>query len=186
LSPLPSFRSRYSHLVLVVWEGAYSSWGLRKISEAFTDDSCLPPPPSQKPLHPSTSALAMTSQSPEQRVREAYVAASFGQLHYATCAPATDPCATPNTPILRLRMAASSSLSMYALMRKLCTLGYSTFAPDMPGLGGSDDPITDPPDIAWYASLYHTAFSLLLAFVQGCHTVSQRSGAVIGTELVNG
>jgi len=59
------------------------------------------------------------------------------------------------------------------------------YAPDMPGFGASDNPITDPPDIAWYAALYHAAFSLFPGFQHGCHVLGHHSGAVIGTELAD-
>jgi pimeloyl-ACP methyl ester carboxylesterase len=55
----------------------------------------------------------------------------------------------------------------------------------MPGFGASDDPVSDPPNIAWYAGLYHTAFSQFSEFENGCHIIGHHSGAVIGTELGN-
>jgi pimeloyl-ACP methyl ester carboxylesterase len=82
-------------------------------------------------------------------------------------------------------MSASSSTSFLLLMDALSSRGYSCFAPDMPGFGSSDDIITDPPNIAWYADKYYTAFSQLPSFEQGCHVLGHHSGGVIGTELAN-
>lgn len=129
------------------------------------------------------SALTMSSQSSEASIRKAYLVVPFGQLHYAHCPPTTGQSTIPTLPILLLHMSASSSFSMYTLMRKLSKLAYSTFAPDMPGFGGSEDPITHPPDITWYTSLYHTPFSRLSVFAEGCHILGHHSGAIIGTEL---
>jgi len=117
-------------------------------------------------------------------IRKAYLTVPFGQLHYAYCDSTTTP-SNANLPVLLLHMSASSSLSMYTLMQKLSAAGYSSFAPDMPGFGNSDEPDNDPPNIAWYASLYHGAFSPLPAFDQGCHALGHHSGAVIGSELAN-
>ncbi|OAK97402.1 alpha/beta-hydrolase [Phaeosphaeriaceae sp. SRC1lsM3a] len=122
--------------------------------------------------------------SPEPCIRKGYLIIPFGQLHYAYCDP-TAPSTQPALPVLLLHMSASSSQSMYTLMRKLSTLGYPSFAPDMPGFGNSDEPESNPPNIAWYASLYHAAFSALPAFARGCHIMGHHSGAVIGTELAN-
>jgi pimeloyl-ACP methyl ester carboxylesterase len=129
--------------------------------------------------------MASQSQSAEPCIRKAYLPLPFGQLHYAHCDALLH--RTQATPaILLLHMSASSSLSMYRLMRKLASLGYTSFAPDMPGFGNSDEPDSDPPDIAWYASRYYAAFSELPAFAQGCHVIGHHSGAVIGTELASG
>lgn len=69
------------------------------------------------------------------------------------------------------------------MMRPLSVLGYVSFAPDMPGFGGSFDPSSDPPSISWYADLYHALFCTLPDFKNGCHIVGHHSGGVIGSEL---
>ena len=74
---------------------------------------------------------------------------------------------------------------MQTLMRKLSALGYTCYAPDMPGFGASDDPGVDPPSITWYAELYHMSLSHLPGFERGCHVLGHHSGGVIGTELAN-
>jgi pimeloyl-ACP methyl ester carboxylesterase len=63
-------------------------------------------------------------------------------------------------------------------------LGYSSFAPDMPGFGQTFNPSEDPPNIAWYADLYANTFGAMHAFKEGCHLVGHHSGGVIGTQLV--
>lgn len=70
-------------------------------------------------------------------------------------------------------------------MSTLSARGYICYAPDMPGFGGSDDPLVEPPDIAWYAGLYYEAFSRHSGFENGCHIIGHHSGAIIGTELGN-
>ena len=70
-------------------------------------------------------------------------------------------------------------------MSGLSSYGYTCYAPDMPGFGASDDPIIEPPDIGWYARLYHTAFTQHTGFESGCHIIGHHSGAIIGTEMGN-
>lgn len=68
-------------------------------------------------------------------------------------------------------------------MKALSALGYSCFAPDMPGFGSSFEPECDPPSISWYAGLYYATFSKLANFKHGCHVIGHHSGGVIGIEL---
>ena len=68
-------------------------------------------------------------------------------------------------------------------MIHLAHLGWTCYAPDMPGFGGSFDPTEDPPGITWYADLYHDVFSKLPEFEHGCHILGHHSGGVIGIEL---
>ena len=72
---------------------------------------------------------------------------------------------------------------MLPLMRQLSSLGFSCFAPDMPGFGESFDSEDDPPDISWYSDLYHAMFTSVPEFNEGCHVIGHHSGAVIGTDL---
>ncbi|KAF2703723.1 alpha/beta-hydrolase [Pleomassaria siparia CBS 279.74] len=123
-------------------------------------------------------------------ILKAYLNTSLGQLHYRYYLPHPTPAplrtSAPRSPILLLHMSASSSLSFTTLIRSLSTLGHPCYAPDMPGFGSSFSPTTSPPNIAWYASLYHTAFAQLAGFENGCHILGHHSGAIIGTELANG
>ncbi|KAF2005834.1 alpha/beta-hydrolase [Amniculicola lignicola CBS 123094] len=123
----------------------------------------------------------------EPVIRNAYVDTAFGQVHYCYSQP-LNPHSTPpkSIPILLLHMSASSSISMQKLMRLLTTSGYNCYAPDMPGFGNSSNPPSDPPNIAWYADLYHTLFSAVQGFEKGCHVLGHHSGGVISTELASG
>ncbi|KFA79091.1 hypothetical protein S40288_07035 [Stachybotrys chartarum IBT 40288] len=112
-------------------------------------------------------------------VIKAYADTPLGQLHYCHSHPRN-----PNgLPILLLHMSASSSKCFHSMMPALSALGYSCFAPDMPGFGSSFDPDMEPGGIAWYTDLYHSTFSKFPAFKHGCHVLGHHSGGVIGTEL---
>lgn len=66
-------------------------------------------------------------------------------------------------------------------MEMFASLGYSSFAPDMPGFGQWFGPSEDPLNIAWYADLYATTSGALPAFQKGCHLLGHHSSGVIGT-----
>jgi pimeloyl-ACP methyl ester carboxylesterase len=114
-------------------------------------------------------------------IKKAYADTPHGQIHYRfTTAPQTNP-----HPIIFLHMSASSSDIFLSLMGTYASLGYACFAPDMPGFGSSFDPVSDPPDIAWYIDLYMAIFSPHPAFSRGnggCHLYGHHSGAVIAVE----
>lgn len=114
-----------------------------------------------------------------------YFRTAQGLVHFRTSQPAAENAQRPqnDTPVVLLHMSASSSKSCLALMQHLSALGYSCFAPDMPGFGESDDPKDVPSSIAWYSNLYMSVFAGLPSFNRGCHIIGHHSGAVIGTDL---
>jgi pimeloyl-ACP methyl ester carboxylesterase len=114
-------------------------------------------------------------------IRKAYGDTPLGQIHYRYAEPNNvDP---TKVPILFLHMSASSSASCSRLMDIFASLGYYSYAPDMPGFGQSFDPVENPADIAWYANLYADLFEAMPLFKDGCHLVGHHSGAVIGTQM---
>ncbi|CAK7240818.1 MAG: hypothetical protein STHCBS139747_002266 [Sporothrix thermara] len=117
-------------------------------------------------------------------VKKAYLDTPDGQVHYRyTQSPGGGDASSTLAPILLLHMSASSSQCFDHLMQALSARGYACYAPDMPGFGSSYDPVSDPPAIAFYADLYHAAFSGLPGFATGYHVVGHHSGGVIGTDL---
>lgn len=114
-------------------------------------------------------------------IKKAYADTPLGQIHYRYTKPAIPD--KTRIPILFLHMSASSSASCSLLMDHFIELGYSSYAPDMPGFGGSFDTIEDPTGISWYADLYLTVFEAIPEFINGCHVVGHHSGGIIGTEM---
>ncbi len=123
-------------------------------------------------------------------IKGGYLDTPLGQLHYYYAAPA-DPAAyaadpVKKYPVLLMHMSASSAKSMVALMGRLTAMGFSCYAPDMPGFGLSFDPPVHPPALSWYASLYYEALTTQLPgqpFAGGCHIIGHHSGGIIGLEL---
>jgi pimeloyl-ACP methyl ester carboxylesterase len=112
-------------------------------------------------------------------IKKAYADTPPGQIHYRrTTKPAPKP-----LPILFLHMSASSSASCENIMHHFSGLGYTCFAPDMPGFGQSFDPDHTPESLAWYASLHIDVFTALPEFASGCHILGHHSGAPLGVEM---
>ncbi|EXJ90265.1 hypothetical protein A1O1_03364 [Capronia coronata CBS 617.96] len=119
-------------------------------------------------------------------LKAAYVDTPEGQIHYYHISPtsATSEDVSSRLPIFLLHMSASSSRCFHSLMRSLAALGYSCYAPDMPGFGSSFDPAYDPPAIAWYTDLYYNTFSKFPEFQKrGCHLIGHHSGGTLGSDL---
>jgi pimeloyl-ACP methyl ester carboxylesterase len=112
-------------------------------------------------------------------IRKAYTGTPLGKILYRYAKP--ENVDVLKLPILFLHMSASSLASCSQLMKIFAILGYSSFAPDMPGFGQSFDPSEDPPNVAWYADLYADAFGSMSAFKKGCHLIGHHSGGVIRT-----
>ncbi len=115
-------------------------------------------------------------------ILKAYADTPLGQLHDRHLAPAPG-VPRKNIAVLFLHMSASDSGSGAKLMTYFSSQGYASFAPDMPGFGGSFDPESDPPAISWYVDLYHGVFSQLDEFRAGAHLIGHHSGGAIGTEF---
>ncbi|KAL1894356.1 hypothetical protein Sste5346_005855 [Sporothrix stenoceras] len=114
-----------------------------------------------------------------------YLATPLGQVHYYYSAPVTPP-SSPKPPMLLMHMSASSAKSFLKMMPMLTALGYTCYAPDMPGFGNSFDPEEDPPSISWYASLYYEAFtSQVPEFKDGVHVIGHHSGGILGMEFAS-
>lgn len=118
------------------------------------------------------------------QIKKAYLDTESGQLHYRVSRGFQDATSPPDPlPVLLLHMSASSSKSFSKLMGQLSAIGYSCFAPDMPGFGESFNPEADPSSIKWYAEVFHRAFLALDDFKRGCRIIGHHSGGVIGIEL---
>ncbi|CAK7203771.1 hypothetical protein SEUCBS139899_006518 [Sporothrix eucalyptigena] len=116
-------------------------------------------------------------------IKAGYLDTPLGQVHYYYSSPVTSP-ASLKPPMLLMHMSASSAKSFLTMMPMLTALGYSCYAPDMPGFGGSFDPASDPPSISWYAQLYYEAIkSQLPEFSEGCHIIGHHSGGILGMEF---
>ncbi|KAH8899840.1 alpha/beta-hydrolase [Thozetella sp. PMI_491] len=115
-------------------------------------------------------------------VRKAYADTPLGQVHYRHIAAAAG-VPKKDGAVLFLHMSASDSASGHKLMTHFAAKGYATFAPDMPGFGGSFDPALDPPAISWYVDLYYDIFSKLPECSGGVHLIGHHSGGAIGTEF---
>jgi pimeloyl-ACP methyl ester carboxylesterase len=99
-------------------------------------------------------------------IRKAYVEVLPGkQIHYRYVLPAEG--TAQRIPIVYLHKSASSSVSYEKLMLHYAALGYPSYAPDMPGFGGSFDPDeTDVKAISekntrWYVDLFVKVFEQL-------------------------
>lgn len=124
----------------------------------------------------------MASVKAEVTIRNRYFETPGGQVHCQISQP-SEQARQNGPPILLLHMSASSSKCWLSLMQELSSLGFSCFAPDMPGFGESFDPAHDPPGIHWYSRLYHSILSSIPNFTDGCHVIGHHSGAIIGTDL---
>jgi pimeloyl-ACP methyl ester carboxylesterase len=117
-------------------------------------------------------------------ILKAYANTPLGQIHYRYSIPhGSIPPKPAGNNLLMLHMSATDSASFTSLMEYYTMAGYTCFAPDMPGFGGSFDPAPDPPAISWYVKLYNGIFSRMPEFEGGCHVIGHHSGGGIGTEL---
>jgi pimeloyl-ACP methyl ester carboxylesterase len=123
-------------------------------------------------------------------IKKAYVDTQYAQIHYRYSIP-TKNTTKKSTPIIFLHKSASSSASYESLIRLYSSLGYTCYAPDMPGFSSSFDP--SPSDIAeikikgtkWFISVFMEAFHLMgLPRDQSrCYVMEHHSGAVLATEI---
>lgn len=115
-------------------------------------------------------------------IKKAYADTPLGQVHYRFSGPQHG---TPTKDALvLLHMSASSGASMEALMNIFSPAGHPCYAPDMPGFGGSFDPDSDPPSIAWYVDLYVNHVFPAMELQPGAfHLIGHHSGGVIGLEM---
>ncbi|KAH8883610.1 alpha/beta-hydrolase [Thozetella sp. PMI_491] len=121
-------------------------------------------------------------------IQKAYVDTASGQLHYRRAVPAT-----PNGEILvMLHKSATSSVSYVPLIEYYSSRGYTCYAPDMPGFGGSFDPSeADIQEILskgtrWYVELFMAAFETVgIAGPEKkrFHVIGHHSGASLAVQM---
>jgi pimeloyl-ACP methyl ester carboxylesterase len=125
-------------------------------------------------------------------ISKAYADTAYGQIHYRFVLPPQN-VQRNATSLLFLHKSASSSVSYESLMLLYAAKGYSCYAPDMPGFGGSFDPTDDAireiqsKGTVWYAELFMQVFSQIGLFDADkktrCHLIGHHSGAVLAVEL---
>lgn len=122
------------------------------------------------------------------QIQKAYTTTPYGQLHYRHVQSST----SSHLPVLVfLHKSASSSASMVKLMSHFSSLGYSCYAPDMPGFGSSFDPSPSAIEditqqgIQWYCALYADVFRQLGIWDKniGVHVLGHHSGAALAPQL---
>ena len=119
-------------------------------------------------------------------VKKAYVDINeTQQLHYRHVAPETCKAGV----IVFLHKSASSSRSYEKLMLHYAGEGFSCYALDMPGFGGSFDPIPlqieeiDRVGTEWFATVFVNALDRLGVTKQRFHVIGHHSGASLATQL---
>jgi pimeloyl-ACP methyl ester carboxylesterase len=123
-------------------------------------------------------------------IKKAYVDTSHGQIHYRYVHTST-PRSSDTSTIVFLHKSASSSASYELLMRHYAARGFTCYAPDMPGFGGSFDQTESEVaeiqelGIAWYVAVFMEAFEGIGLVGKGtkCHIMGHHSGAALAVEL---
>ncbi|CZT20640.1 uncharacterized protein RCC_06498 [Ramularia collo-cygni] len=119
-------------------------------------------------------------------IKRAYIDINDSQqLHYRHVVP--EDCGSG--VIVFLHKSASSSSSYEKLMLHYASEGFSCYALDMPGFGGSFDPT--PEQIAeidrtgteWFADIFITALNALGITKHGFHIIGHHSGASLATQI---
>lgn len=143
-------------------------------------------PMSPHPTTLTTTSHIMSSSPPP--ILKAYTTTDpLHQIHYRYCHPSTQ---VHGTPLIFLHKSASSSASYELLMRHYASLGYSCYAPDMPGFGGSFDPseedilLIQEQGTKWFCDVFVAFFvELVLWGKGGLHIIGHHSGACLALEL---
>lgn len=120
-------------------------------------------------------------------VRKGYVDISESQqLHYRHVVPND----RETDIIVFLHKSASSSRSYEKLMLHYAGEGFSCYALDMPGFGGSFDPTPEQIEeiertgTEWFAAIFVTALDRLEVTKQRFHIIGHHSGASLATQIV--
>jgi pimeloyl-ACP methyl ester carboxylesterase len=119
-------------------------------------------------------------------VKKAYVDINESQqLHYRHVVPTDGNVGV----IVFLHKSASSSSSYKQLMLHYACHGYSSYALDMPGFGGSFDPTPEQAEdieqtgTEWFAAIFMTALDRLGVTKQRFHIIGHHSGASLATQI---
>jgi pimeloyl-ACP methyl ester carboxylesterase len=126
------------------------------------------------------------------KIKKGYADTPHGQIHYR-CIASNSPNSLSKPVLIFLHKSASSSVSMELLTNHYAALDYDTYAPDMPGFGGSFDPdeatekTIKEQGTKWYCNLYAEIFTTLGIWskVRGAHLLGHHSGASLALELAN-
>jgi len=120
------------------------------------------------------------------KVKKAYVDINDSQqLHYRYVAPKD----CDSGVIVFLHKSASSSSSWEKLMLHYAGQGFSCYALDMPGFGGSFDPTPeqeseiDRTGTEWFAAVFMTALDRLGVTKHRFHIIGHHSGASLATQI---
>jgi pimeloyl-ACP methyl ester carboxylesterase len=129
---------------------------------------------------------------PLTKISKAYADTSYGQIHYRYALPPKD-VQQNSISLIFLHKSASSSASYESLMLLYAAKGYSCYAPDMPGFGGTFDPSEEAiveieaKGTVWYAEIFMQVFSQIELLDSKkktkCHIIGHHSGAVLAVEL---
>jgi len=125
------------------------------------------------------------------QIRKAYADTPRGQIHYRHTTLSNPSSSKP--VLIFLHKSASSSISMEVLMKHYTNLGYTTYAPDMPGFGSSSDPdastesTIEQQGTQWYCKLYMQMFKDVGIWEgkRGVHILGHHSGASLALQLGN-
>lgn len=119
-------------------------------------------------------------------VKKAYVDINESQqLHYRHVTPKDYEAGV----IVLLHKSASSSRSYEKLMLHYAGEGFSCYALDMPGFGGSFDPTPEQikeierTGTEWFADIFITALDCLGVTEQPIHIIGHHSGASLATQI---
>ncbi|RDW82784.1 hypothetical protein BP6252_03896 [Coleophoma cylindrospora] len=111
-------------------------------------------------------------------IKKAYFDDVDGQIHYRSVI-SQEP--TKREPIVFLHMSASTGGQFEKLMKIYSALGHDCYAPDMPGFGGSFDPVEQPPNTGYYVKIYMNLLQSL--GLTKWHVLGHHSGASLATEM---
>jgi pimeloyl-ACP methyl ester carboxylesterase len=119
-------------------------------------------------------------------VKKAYLELPLNQqLHYRYITQAD----SESPVIVFLHKSASSSASYERLMLHYAGEGFSCYAPDMPGFGGSFDPTDEQANeiqqqsTKWFTDIFLQAFEQLGITKSKFHIIGHHSGASLATQI---
>lgn len=126
-----------------------------------------------------SAVLPAAEAAAPQKVRHGYVDDRYGQLHYATAAPAGR---STKVPLVLLHQSPNSSVEFGPLILEMAR-DRVVVAPDTPGQGGSDGPDSAPTIQDYAAAIAEGLRGLGYGPDRPVDVVGNHTGALVAAEL---
>lgn len=113
-------------------------------------------------------------------ILKAYYNAPEGQIHYRYVLSAST---TKKAPMIFMHQVASSSRMWETMMKEYSLRGHDCYAPDMPGFGGSFDPVENPKNTRYYVDIFMALFAAVVGADTKVHLLGHHTGAGLSIEM---